>query len=106
MITERAILNKLRSLGVTEYAVYISLKAKRIKGKKGTPAQCPVANFLREEFPSANMCTVGITTCAVDKVHVGQPQAVAKFRRSFDYGSYPDLEQVRTPSLILPSLPV
>lgn len=89
-ITEAAVEEALAALPPTADEVAELFAEIGIKGTPGAGGHCPVANYLKQEFP-ADPRPVFYYDAAVGDVFVPAPAHLFAFARAFDDGAYPDL---------------
>jgi hypothetical protein len=95
MADEHDVLEALWKLGNTPDEVVVSLKKKRVRGKRGCPEGCPLTNYIRKLFKQDLEVTgtaVHVSDDSWDEVAV-LPRAFQLFVRLFDEGHYPELEE-------------
>ncbi len=89
----------LASLGGTADEVAASLRARGIKGIRGEPRCCPLANLLAAEFPGHHYAVAPYRLVVeIDgEGRAKMPRACGDFGISFDHRRYPDLEGANVP---------
>ena len=89
MITKRALNASLNRLGKTSQEIAESLRQLKITGRQMDSAKCPLAVYLRTEFPdeSVEVNDAGIEVNGAFVVRKG----AGDFVDDFDGGRYPDL---------------
>ena len=78
-------------------AVAAYLAAQGIRGLRGNPMRCPVANYLRRYLPPEFRAGLAVAWNHVDcpqmGFYPGLPAAVREFIDLFDSGAFPELEE-------------
>lgn len=97
MITQEtriAIYDALRRLGTDRNAVAQMLRARNIKGRRNAARSCPVANYLKGEFPDLDRIVVNTGTVIINsEARVSVPTPVHRFIMAFDSFSFSDLRE-------------
>lgn len=84
----------LERLGNTPDEIAESLSVKQIKGSKREPHSCPIAQYLRGQYPRAKI-SVCHDMVRLDDVVMSPPKPVRDFIHGFDMGDYPNLQVTR-----------
>lgn len=87
----------LGRLGNTADEIAESLAAKACKGRQGSPSSCPIANYIKDQFPQSQV-HVEARHSDLNGKCTSHTYAVEQFIRDFDAGRYPQLNQP-SPSL-------
>ncbi len=65
-----------------------------LRGKRHSPYADPIARFLARVFTSQDVIAVGETHIHINFIkELPLPYALLEFRKNFDAGKYPDLEE-------------
>lgn len=78
--------------------IYRKLRDTGIKGRRGRPDRCPLANYLRKvsslDFVTVGGFTMSYTYTKQDRTRIaGLPKSAREFVARFDSGSYPALNE-------------
>lgn len=100
--TEESVLFALDALGNSPVKVAASLIEKGITGNRHSAGSCPIAEYLKAQFPGVSVSTYyssaiyeigdnGLLDDRKEIVNVENPDPVVRFIREFDNGGYPTL---------------
>jgi len=83
----------IKALGGGKNKIAESLKAKKIKGVRGSTEDCPFAHYAGKVFPKASCVEVDVDTISVgfdngEFIDLNLPKAVTAFIEAFDDGEY------------------
>ncbi len=94
-LSEAGVRAALADLGSTERQVAATLRELGLKGERSRAGTCPIANYLYDAFPAAQLVAVsGEAVYAAlpgSKLELTTPQPCRDFVTGFDVGAYPDL---------------
>lgn len=91
---EHKLKTAIKTLGGGKNKIAAALKAKKIKGVRGSTESCPLAKFIKKLFPKSP-CAVKITQSCLSVVfqdgidlHLSSAKAIDDFIEAFDSGNY------------------
>lgn len=84
---ERRLFRELSHLGSTAELVAASLQDREIRGRRGSPRECPLSKFVSTVLPAH------IRAAAPVNHVVTVPRACKEFIRRFDAGEWPELAE-------------
>jgi hypothetical protein len=90
VIEDKQLDRAVKSLGTTERGIARKLKAAGIKGEPGDPTCCPIAVYLKGQFPDEAV-EVGGRTITVNGATSATPDGANAFITEFDEYNYPEL---------------
>lgn len=91
MLIEEELQAALARLGSSPEEIAESLNTKGISGYRRKPTNCPIANYLKQEFPNVGLIYVGGVVCFDETKKIPTPTEVREFINGFDKGFYPKL---------------
>lgn len=97
MTLEMDLTHALAKLGTTTEEIAESLKVKSCKGYRRQAESCPIAVYLKAEFPQYNVFVDGVwidmlILGGLNSTNLDAPEVIHDFVQSFDAGQFPDLE--------------
>lgn len=97
-VTKRQIISSIAKLKArSSKQVAKKLAALRITGIPGSARNCPLANYLKSEFPKEKKIFVG-GEIVVNGSFIETPNILDIFIEDFDGGEYPELKTRRKPA--------